>query len=178
MRLGARVGCACAALHDDMMRELPVSLIELDKLWSNVGKLQPTDGSEVGDQYVFIALDASNKAILSYQIGKRNTDNTDAFALDLRSRVTSAPQISSDAWPAYFMAIARAFPNRGADYGQIVKSYQGEPPRHAARCYLPGWVVGIRKRVVFGNPSKRLVSSSYIERSNLNVRMDCCTSRG
>ena len=64
MRLGARVGRACAALHDQMMRDLPVSLIELDELWSYVGKKQrkvrPTDSNEVGDQYVFIALDASN----------------------------------------------------------------------------------------------------------------------
>ncbi len=177
MRLGARVGRNCAALHDVMMRDLPVSLIELDELWAYVGKkqrkVQPTDGADVGDQYTFIALDASNKAIISYQTGKRNADNTDDFALDLRSRVTGTPQISSDAWPAYFMAIARAFPNKGADYGQIVKSYQGEPPINAARRYSPGWVVRVRKRVIFGNPSKRLISTSYVERNNLNVRMDC-----
>ena len=177
MLLGARVGRGCAELHDAMVRDLPVSLIELDELWSYVGKKQrkvlPTDGVEVGDQYVFIALDATNKAILSYQVGKRNAENTEAFAFDLRSRITGTPQISSDAWPPYLMAIWRAFPNKGADYGQIVKSYQGEPPINAARRYSPGWVVGVEKRVMFGNPHTRLISTSYVERSNLNARMDC-----
>ena len=178
MRLGASVGRDCAALLDVMMRDLPVSLIELDELWSYVGKKQrkvrPDDSSEVGDQYVFIAFDATNKAILSYQVGKRNAENTEAFALDLRSRITGTPQISSDAFPPYLAAIGHAFGGkRGADYGQIVKSYQGEPPINAARRYSPGWVVAVEKRVMFGNPRKRLISTSYVERSNLNVRMDC-----
>jgi IS1 family transposase len=178
MRLGARVGRDCAVLHDVMMRDLPISLIELDELWSYVGKKQrrvlPTDGSEVGDQYVFIAFDATNKAIVSYQVGKRNAENTDRFAFDLRARVTGTPQISSDAWPAYIPAIGRAFRGKiGADYGQIIKSYQGEPAKDAARRYSPGWVVDVEKRVVFGSPTKRLICTSHVERNNLNVRMDC-----
>ncbi len=96
MRLGARVGRDCAVLHDVMMRDLPISLIELDELWSYVGKKQrrvlPTDGADPGDQYVLIALDASNKAIISYQIGKREGENTRAFAHDLRARVTGKPR--------------------------------------------------------------------------------------
>ena len=74
-RLGARVGRDCAVLHDVMMRDLPISLIELDELWSYVGKkqrrVQPADSAELGDCYVFVGLDATNKAIISYQVGKR-----------------------------------------------------------------------------------------------------------
>jgi IS1 family transposase len=178
MRLGAKVGRDCAVLHDFMVRDLPISMIELDELWSYVGKKQrrvlPSDSSEVGDQYAFIALDAMNKAIISYQVGKRNAENTDAFARDLRARVTGKPQISSDAWPAYMPAIGRAFGGKnGADYGQIIKSYEGEPSKDAARRYSPGWVVDVEKRVMFGSPTKRLICTSHVERSNLNVRMDC-----
>src|ERR1039458_8915842 len=80
MRLGARIGRGCAALHDKMMWGLQVSMIELDELWSYVGKKQrrirPGDSADLGDQYVFIALGSLNKAILSYRVGKRNGENT------------------------------------------------------------------------------------------------------
>jgi IS1 family transposase len=175
MRLGAKVGRGCAALHDEWMRDLPVTMIELDELWSFVGKkqrrVQPTDGADKGDQYVYVAIGALNKAIISYRVGKRDMENTEAFIRDLRARVPGRPQISSDAWPAYEPAFARAF--KDCDYGQIVKSYNGEPPVNAARRYSPGWIVAVDKRVVSGNPRRDKISTSYIERSNLNVRMDC-----
>jgi IS1 family transposase len=105
MRLGARIGRGCGALHDRMMWNLNVTMIELDELWSYVGKKQRpvrvTDSADFCDQYMFIALGSFNKAILAYRIGKRNQKNTDAFVADLRERVTSNPQISSDAWHGY-----------------------------------------------------------------------------
>ena len=76
MRLGARVGRGCAALMDDMMCGLSSPLIEVDELWSFVGKkqkrLKATDGRDKGDQYVFIGLDAIHKAIIGYHVGKRD----------------------------------------------------------------------------------------------------------
>ena len=175
MRLGAKVGRGCAALHDDTMRDLPITMIELDELWSYVGKkqrrVQPSDSSEFGDQYVFVAIGALNKLIISYRVGKRDMENTEAFVRDLRQRVVGRPQISSDAWPAYEPAFARAFED--CDYGQIIKSYNGEPPVNAARRYSPGWIVAVDKRVISGRPRQDKISTSYIERSNLNVRMDC-----
>ena len=175
MRLGARVGRGCAALHDDLMRDLPVTRIELDELWSYVGKkqrrVQPTDSTDLGDQYVFVAIGALNKLIISYRVGKRDMENTEAFVRDLRERVVGRPQISSDAWPCYEPAMARVFEE--VDYAQIVKSYSGEPPVNAARRYSPGWIVGVDKRVMSGRPREDKISTSYIERSNLNVRMDC-----
>ena len=175
MRLGAKVGRGCAALHDKWMHDLPVTRIELDELWSFVGKkqrrVQPSDSREFGDQYVFIAIGALNKAIVSYHVGKRTLDNAEIFLRDLRERVPGRPQISSDAWPGYEPAFARAFED--CDYAQIVKSYNGEPPVNAARRYSPGWIVGVDKKVISGRPRADLISTSYVERSNLNVRMDC-----
>lgn len=175
MRLGAKIGRGCAALHDQMMWGVHSTAIELDELWSYVGKkqrkLKATDSAEYGDQYVFIGLGSFNKAIIAYRVGKRNQENTDQFVADLRSRVVGDPQISSDAWPGYESAVTSEFD--GSDYGQIVKSFKGEPPVDAARRYSPGVVVAVAKRAVAGSPRDADICTSYVERSNLNVRMDC-----
>ena len=88
MRLGVRVGDGCAALHDEMMRFVQVNRLELDELWSYVGKKQrkltQTDAADIGDQYVFIGIDATRKAIISYRVGKRDGENANAFLADLR----------------------------------------------------------------------------------------------
>ncbi len=174
MRLGVRVGDGCAILHDHLMRNLQVNLLEFDEAWSYVGKKQkrltPTDGRDKGDQYVFVALDATRKAIISYAVGKRDGENTNAFAADVRARVVNRPQISSDAFRPYVEAIELAF-GIDCDYAQIVKQYEGEPGPDAARRYSPGWVVGVRKQRIVGRPIKSRVSTSYVERSNLTIRM-------
>jgi IS1 family transposase len=172
MRLGARVGRGCARLHDYRMLGLRVGRIELDELWSFVGKKQRRvsrkDEAVTGDQYVFVALASASKAILSYRVGKRNGANTEAFVADLRERVIGAPEISTDGLHYYETAIRFAFGNRVA-YGQIVKTYVGEPPKDAARRYSPGTVVAVNRQVISGVPSQ--ISTSYVERSNLTVRM-------
>jgi hypothetical protein len=100
MRLGARVGRGCAELHDRMMVGLRVGRLELDELWAFVGKkqrhLKRTDSPEKGDQYTFVALASSSRAIIGYQTGKRDTDTTDQFTQDLRGRVLGSPEISTD----------------------------------------------------------------------------------
>jgi IS1 family transposase len=174
MRLGARVGRGCAILMDQMMRDLPSQIIQLDELWSFIGKkqkrLKPTDAADLGDCYTFIALDSINKAIIAHTVGKRDNDTTDEFIADLRGRVLGSPQISSDGFEPYVGAVAMAF-GEDVHYGQIVKSYNGEPPVNAARRYSPGWVVGVQKRRVVGFPPEFLISTSHIERQNLTVRM-------
>ncbi len=172
MRLGSRVGRGCARLHDYRMLGLRVGRIELDEVWSFVGKKQRRtsrkDEAVTGDQYVFTALASASKAILSYRVGKRNGANTEAFVADLRERVIGTPELSTDGLHYYQTAIRFAFGNRVA-YGQIIKSYVGEPRRDAARRYSPGVVVAVNRQVVSGVPAQ--ISTSYVERSNLTVRM-------
>src|SRR5271156_4292327 len=83
MRLGVRVGDGCAALHDSMMHDLQVPRIELDEIWAYVGKKQKrvsqVEPDDIGDQYSFIALAGSAKAIVSYRTAKRTAENTRAF---------------------------------------------------------------------------------------------------
>lgn len=94
MRLGARVGQGCAALHDMIFRDLHVSQLQFDELWSYIGKKQKrvkrTDDPEKGDAYTFLALDALNKTIISYRVGKRTSETMMAFVRDVRDRVLGA----------------------------------------------------------------------------------------
>lgn len=173
LSLGVRVGQGCAALHHRLMRDLNVTRIELDELWSfcfkKQARLMPEDGTDKGDQYVFLALAGAAKAILSYCVGKRNQEHTSSFVADLRARVLGAPEISSDGWNCYPDAIEDAF---GIDvtYGQIEKHYGVQAGVvEAARRYSPAQVVAVSKRRVVGRP--RHISTSYVERQNLTVRM-------
>ena len=172
MRLGVRVGEGCAKVHDRLMRDVQVALIELDEVWSFVAKKQKhvtrDDCAGVGDQYLFTAMDATGKAILSYKVGKRTAENTRAFVADLRGRVINRPTISSDAFNAYPEAVELAFGD-DVDYGQILKVLHGEPGPDAARRYSPGHVVGVNRARIAGNPKR--ICTSYVERSNLTVRM-------
>jgi IS1 family transposase len=176
MRLGVRIGVRCAALHDRLMQDLRVNLLEFDEVWSFIGKKQkrigPNDLREIGDCYIFTALSATHKAIVSYQIGKRNGANANAFAMDVRQRVLGRPQISSDGISPYVDAVELAFGSE-VDYGQIVKVYAGEPGADAARRYSPGAVVDVRKSVISGGPDRKKISTSFVERSNLTIRMQC-----
>lgn len=173
MRLGARVGAGCAALHDRTMHSLRVGRLELDELWAFVGCKQKNvsrkDLPVKGDQYTFIALASTARAIVSYRTGKRDTENTLEFAHDLRERVLGAPEISTDGFRPYTTAIRMAFGNRVA-HGQIVKTYAVTNLGTAAAVrYSPAQVVAVSRDVVSGVPAE--ISTSYVERQNLSLRM-------
>jgi IS1 family transposase len=174
MALGARVGIGCAKVHSRLMCDLNVSRLEFDEIWQYVGKkrkaVKATDPATVGDQYTYIALAGSAKAIVSYYTGKRTNDATLAFARDVRARVLGAPEISTDGLNSYPWAIERAFKD-DCSHGVIVKTYAaaGGSGDDAARRYSPGDVVAVEVKRVVGNP--REVSTSYVERQNLTLRM-------
>lgn len=168
------IGEGCQRLHDVLMTGLHVNLLELDEVWSYLGKKQkrvkPEDPAEFGDQYVFAAIDATRKAIIGYAIGKRDGDTADAFALDLRGRIVNRPQISTDGFKPYLDAIARAF-GYEVDYAMVFKEYgkeDGDDHR-----YSPPKCIAAEKRRISGNPDMAKVSTSYVERSNLTLRMGC-----
>jgi IS1 family transposase len=173
MRLAVRVGVGCAKLHSRLMRDLYVSRVELDEAWGYVGKkrmrLKDTDPPEFGDQYTFIALDATSKGIISYRVGKRTSQNTHLFVQDLRARISNEPEISSDAWVAYPKAVEDAF-GHSANFGTIDKVYAvGGATPEAARRYSPAAVVAVKYSNVLGSPKH--ICTSYVERQNLSLRM-------
>ena len=173
-RLGARVGRGCAELHDRMMVGIRTGRLELDEVWQYVGKKQKRvlrhEISHKGDQYTFVAMSASAKAIIAYHTGKRDTEKTDLFIQDLRQRVIGAPEISTDGFLPYQNAIRDAFTGSAA-HGVIVKTYSvvNLAVKDAARRYSPAEVVAVEREVVSGVPSQ--ISTSYVERQNLTLRM-------
>ena len=174
MRLGARVGRGCAELHDRMMVGIRAGRLELDEIWGYVGKkqkrVQRHEIAHKGDQYTFIGMSASAKAIISYRIGKRDSENTDLFIQDLRERGIGAPEISTDGFLPYQNAIRDAFNGR-AHHGVIVKTYSvtNLAVKDAARRYSPAQVVAVARDVVSGVPAH--ISTSYVERQNLTLRL-------
>lgn len=174
MRLGARVGRGCAELHDRMFVGLRVSRLELDELWAYVGCKQKNvkrkDIPARGDQYTFIALASSAKAIIAYQTGKRHTDTTDVFIRDLRDRILGTPEISTDGWHPYKNAIRDAWKGRAA-HGIINKTYSvtNLATPEASRRYSPAAVVAVSREVQSGLPVE--ISTSFVERQNLSMRM-------
>ena len=176
--LALKVGRGAAELHDRMMVGLRPSRLELDELWAFVAKKQARvnknelAAAAVGDQYTYIALAASSRAIISYFTGKRDSGNTHAFIADLRQRVIGLPEISTDGFLPYQNSIRAEFGNRIA-HGVINKTYSVTHlgVNEASRRYSPAQVVAVARDVISGVPAE--ISTSYVERSNLLIRMGC-----
>lgn len=170
----ASVGEGCAALLDDTMRDLPCKRLEIDELWAFVGKKQrhvtkDDDASRVGDTWTYIALDADTKLVPSFLVGKRDEAHTRVFIADVAARLSGRVQISTDGLKTYIRAIGASFGANGVDYAQVVKSYEAEPIGPGR--YSPPKVTGVEKLPIFGEPVEELVSTSYVERMNLSIRM-------
>lgn len=173
MRLGARVGAGCAALHDRTMNSIRANRLELDETWSFVGKKQKNvnlrEQPVKGDQYLYVGMASTSKAIIAYRVGKRNSENTAEFLYDLRERVLGQPEISTDGFHAYRNAIRDAFGAR-AQHGVINKTYSvTHLVKEAQGRYSPAAVVSVEREVVSGDMTE--ISTSYVERQNLTLRM-------
>jgi IS1 family transposase len=168
MRLGARVGRGCAELHDRIMVGLRVGRLELDELWAYVGKkqrhLKRGDSAEKGDQWTFVALASSARAIVSYRTGKRDSANTQEF-------IAGSPEISSDGFTPYLPAIRTEFANSA--HGVIEKTFSVTHlnMHQSQHRYSPAAVVAVEREAVYGVPAQ--ISTSYVERSHLTLRQSC-----
>lgn len=174
MRLGVRVGEGCAAVMDSTMRNLECRLIQMDEIWGFVGMKNWRANEEkrragFGDVWTFVAIDAESRMVPAYLVGKRDGYHADAFVADLASRLSEHVQLSSDGLAAYVDAVERGF-GADVDYGQVVKIY-GAADIADQRRYSPAQLVEVRKLSVSGNPITDLISTSYVERQNLTMRM-------
>jgi IS1 family transposase len=173
LNLLVRVGNGCASLLNDRMRDLPCTRLEIDELWAFIGKKQRNvretdDASRVGDAWTYVAIDADTKLVPCVLTGKRDAVTTNAFISDLASRLRNRVQISTDGLRMYVRAIEASFPT-GVDYAMIVKEYEAEPA--GAGRYSPPKVSATEKIPVLGAPIEELVSTSFVERQNLTMRM-------
>jgi len=173
LSLLVRAGDGCALLCDNIMRDLPLTHIQCDEIWSFVAKKQREvrkgdDPSRVGDSWTFVAIDADTKLVPTWRVGKRDSSTTRAFVADLESRLRNRVQISTDGLFLYRVAVEEAF-GAGVDYGQVVKTYEAEPLGPGR--YSPPKVTAVDKTAIAGDPDMAKASTSYIERQNLTMRM-------
>ncbi len=168
-------GKACAAYHDANVNGLQSKRIQVDEIWSftyakqkNVaGAKAAPDGA--GDTWTWTAIDADSKMIVSYFIGGRDGECAMWFIDDLRTRLANRVQLTSDGHKAYLQAVEGAFGGE-IDYAILHKVY-GNSPDSAKGKYSPAECVGIQKHRIEGEPDMKHVSTSYVERSNLTMRM-------
>jgi IS1 family transposase len=175
MRLMVRVGEGCATLMDREMRNLNCQKLQLDELWAFVGMKQKRaaqlpERGEFGDAYTFVALDADTKLVPCFHVGRRTWPDTETFISDLRSRLACRPQITTDAFQAYYPAIKESFEGK-VDYATITKVFASELNTGRGR-YSPPSMVGAEKERLIGQPDEAAISTSYVERQNLSVRME------
>lgn len=173
MRLGVKVGEGCAVLHGRLMRDLHVSRIEMDEVWSWVKKkkrqITADDPDTVGDQFIYLAMDSTGKAIISWHVGKRGMRNTILLARDVRRRVLGNPEISTDGYAPYIRAVDEAFDGQ-ASHGIVDKQevILAKGP-DAERYYAKQVLMKVERTPISGAPAH--ISTSYIERQNLTLRM-------
>jgi len=174
LRLMCRVGFGCEKFMDLVLVNLDCQRIQVDEIWGFVKKKQrivqlEEKPNEVGDMWTFVGLDADTKLVPTYLVGKRTAENARAFMDDLAFRLRNRIQLSTDKLPEYVNAVERAF-GADVDYSQIVKYYETEFIEEA-RKYSPPKVVGIRRKTIMGDPDPVHISTSYVERQNLTMRM-------
>jgi IS1 family transposase len=176
MRLGLRVGEGCARFLDAKMRNVCSHRVQVDEIWTFVGVKQARlngnhNHSDMGDQYVFVSLDADSKLVISHMVGKRDAEMTWYFIRDLKERLANRVQLTSDGFRAYIPAVEDAF-GANVDFAQLVKVYGQERKRHDNReWYSPVRVMAAIPTPINGRPDTRWVSTSFVERQNLTMRM-------
>ncbi|HET9638815.1 MAG TPA: IS1 family transposase [Allosphingosinicella sp.] len=173
-KLLCEAGEACLAIHDETVKGVKASRIQCDEIWSfcyakeknaKVAKAAP-DGA--GDVWTWTALDADSKLIVSYFVGDRSGQSAIALMDDLRARIENRVQLTTDGHRAYLEAVEGAF-GGDVDYAMLHKIY-GQTIAAPGR-YSPAECIGTQKKRIEGNPDAAHVSTSYVERQNLTMRM-------
>lgn len=171
------VGMACAEFQDKALRNLSCRRVQCDEIWSFVGAKQKNVPAErvgefgMGDVWTWTAIDADTKLIASWMVGTRGAESAQQFIRDLASRLSNRIQLTTDGHRMYVEAVERAFAG-DIDYAMLIKHY-GDDARSVDRKYSPSAFVSAEKKRINGDPDDAHVSTSYVERQNLTMRMSC-----
>jgi IS1 family transposase len=170
------LGTACSNYMNRTLVNLPCKRIQVDEIWSfvyakqkNVRPKHLENGGYAGDVWTWIAIDADTKLIPCFMIGQRDPETARDFMEDLASRLANRVQLTTDGLKAYLTAVDRAF-GEDIDYAMLVKVY-GATSTEDQRRYSPATCIGCERKAVSGNPDRKHISTSYVERQNLTVRM-------
>jgi len=173
LKLLVELGEFCSIYQDHVLTNLPCKRIEADEIWAFVGaKQRNATRAGDGDIWTFTAIDADSKLMVSWLVGARSSDNARTFMDDVAARLANRVQLTTDGHHMYLTAVETAFGWNGADFAQLVKTYGvTDDPKNPARRYSPAVCTGATKEWVMGKPDMEKVSTSYVERANLTMRM-------
>lgn len=175
LKLLADLGEACERYQDETLRNLKLKRIQCDELWEFVyakAKNVPEEmrgAAGVGDVWTWVAIDADTKLVPSWAVGRRDAFTGHAFIRDLASRLATRVQVTTDGHKIYLEAIEGAF-GANVDYAMLVKLYGNEGGQAETR-YSPAECTGTREIRITGNPDPAHISTSFVERQNLTMRM-------
>ena len=170
------VGTACDLYQNEKLRKLPCKRVQLDEIWSFCGmkekNVPPMRRGEFGrgDVYTWVALDAETKLVPSWLVGQRNAEYAKVFVADLAGRLANRVQLTSDGHKPYLQAVEDAF-GAEVDYAMLVKLYGTPKGEGSDRRYSSGECCGAIKGAVCGDPDDKHISTSFVERQNLTMRM-------
>ena len=175
MKLLEDVGAACLEFHDATVQNIKSKRVQCDEIWSfcysKEKNVAPEDKGILGhgDAYTWTAIDSDTKLVISWLVGRRDAEYAEAFTTDLASRLADRIQLTTDGYGVYVNAIEKAF-GGAIDYAMLVKVYEGMGAMDQRR-YSPSHFVSAEKRRINGSPDMSDVSTSYVERQNLTMRM-------
>ena len=169
------LGTVCARYQDDTLRNLPCQRIQCDEIWSfiyakqkHVTAKMAAAHPDAGDIWTWTAIDADTKLVPSWLVGPRDAGTAYTFICDLAGRLRHRVQLTTDGFKPYLSAVEDAF-GAEIDYATLVKLY-GQSVEHQTR-YSPARIIGVQAATITGNPNPKHVSTSYVERQNLTMRM-------
>jgi IS1 family transposase len=174
-KLLVELGAACSEYLNRALVNLTCKRVQCDETWSFVYCKQKQVTTAIaerriaGDVWTWVAMDADTKLVCSYLVGKRDAGCATEFIQDLANRLANRVQLTTDGLKVYLDAIQDAFAN-DIDYGILHKVYGRDVPEGAAR-YSPATCIGCEKKEAIGSPDPKHISTSYIERQNLTMRM-------
>lgn len=174
-RLLVDLGTACAIYQNETLRNLPCKRVQVDEIWAFCYSKQKNTPPNIrglgkGDVYTWVAIDADTKLVPSWLVGTRDAEYAREFISDLASRLANRVQLTSDGHKAYLRAVEHAFGSE-VDYSMLVKPYGAPDGNQQERRYSAGQCCGTITGTVCGDPDPVHVSTSFVERQNLSLRM-------
>lgn len=175
LRLLAEVGTACAEYQNRTLRNIAAKRVQVDEIWSfcyakakNVKPEMFEGGGYAGDVWTFVAVEAQTKLAIGWFVGMRDAGTATEFLRDVESRLTERVQLTTDGHRMYLTAVPDAF-GEAIDYAQLVKVFGNDP--EGQKRYSPAICSGCKQNPITGSPDPAHISTSYVERQNLTMRM-------